>query len=133
MRGDAHYLSEIRERLYTAVLSDVLDELGFRHQAMPPSIRPLDDSLVLAGFARTGSYREVYRVVPDENPYELEMALIEVVQGEARPPATVIVQAAAVTASAPVVATVAAAPLSIACLTRRCSESAETMAVMAFP
>lgn len=77
MRGDAHYLSEIRERLYTAVLSDVLDELGFRHQAMPPSIRPLDDSLVLAGFARTGSYREVYRVVPDENPYELEMALID--------------------------------------------------------
>lgn len=77
MRGDAHYLSEIRERLYTAVLSDVLDELGFRQQAMPPSIRPLDDSLVLAGFARTGSYREVYRVVPDENPYELEMALID--------------------------------------------------------
>ena len=77
MRGDAHYLSEIRERLYTAVLSDVLDELGFRHQAMPPSIRPLDDSLVLAGFARTGSYREVYRVVSDENPYELEMALID--------------------------------------------------------
>ena len=30
-------------------------------------------------------------------------------------------------------ATVAAAPLSIACLTRRCSESAEMKAVMAFP
>ena len=77
MRGDAHYLSGIRQRLYTAVLSDVLDELGYRHQAMPPSIRPLDDTLVMAGFARTGSYREVYRVVPDENPYELEMALID--------------------------------------------------------
>ena len=25
----------------------------------------------MAGFARTGIYREVYRVVPDENPYEL--------------------------------------------------------------
>lgn len=77
MRGNADYLGGIRQRLYTAVLSDVLDELGFRHQAMPPSIRPLDDSLVMAGFARTGSYREVYRVVPDENPYELEMALID--------------------------------------------------------
>ena len=76
-RGDADYLNEIRQTLYTAVLSDVLDELGFRHQAMPPSIRPLDDTLVMAGFARTGSYREVYRVVPDENPYELEMALID--------------------------------------------------------
>ena len=77
IRGNADYLSGIRQRRSTAVLSDVLDELGFRHQAMPPSIRPLDDALVMAGYARTGSYREVYRVVPDENPYELEMALID--------------------------------------------------------
>jgi len=59
------------------VLSDVLDELGYRDQAMPPSIRPLDDTLVMVGFARTGIYREVYRVVPDQNPYELEIALID--------------------------------------------------------
>jgi regulator of RNase E activity RraA len=76
-RGDPRYLNEIRERLYTAVLSDVLDELGYREQAMAPSIRPLDDALVMAGFARTGLYREVYRVVPDQNPYELEIALID--------------------------------------------------------
>ena len=43
IRGNADYLNGIRQRLYTAVLSDVLDELGFRHQAMPPSIRPLDE------------------------------------------------------------------------------------------
>lgn len=76
-RGDPQYLSEIRQRLYTAVLSDVLDELGYRQQAMAPAIRPLDDALVMAGFARTGLYREIYRVTPDENPYELEMALID--------------------------------------------------------
>jgi regulator of RNase E activity RraA len=76
-RGDANYLAAIRKRLYTAVLSDVLDELGYRDQALPPAIRPLDDTLVLAGFARTGVYREVYRVVPDQNPYELEIALID--------------------------------------------------------
>lgn len=76
-RGDPNYLTEIRQRLYTAVLSDVLDELGCRQQAMAPAIRPLDDALVLAGFARTGLYREIHRVVPDENPYELEMALID--------------------------------------------------------
>jgi regulator of RNase E activity RraA len=44
---------------------------------MAPSIRPLDDTLVLAGFARTGLYRDVYRVAPDRNPYELEIALID--------------------------------------------------------
>jgi len=76
-RGDPNYLTEIRQRLYTAVLSDVLDELGCRQQAMAPAIRPLDDALVMAGFARTGLYREIYRIVPDENPYELEMALID--------------------------------------------------------
>jgi regulator of RNase E activity RraA len=76
-RGSANYLPEIRQRLYTAVLSDVLDELGYRDQAMPPSIRPLDDALVMAGFARTGVYREIYRVVPDQNPYELEIALVD--------------------------------------------------------
>jgi len=76
-RGDPNYLTAIRQRLYTAVLSDVLDELGLRQQAMTPAIRPLDDTLVMAGFARTGLYREIYRVTPDENPYELEMALID--------------------------------------------------------
>jgi regulator of RNase E activity RraA len=81
-RGDAGFLAGIRERLYTAVLSDVLDELGFRDQAMPPSIRPLDDALVLAGYARTGAYREVYRVTPGENPYALEIALIDDLQAD---------------------------------------------------
>jgi 4-hydroxy-4-methyl-2-oxoglutarate aldolase len=76
-RNDPRFLPEIRQSLYSAVLSDVLDELGLREQAMAPSIRPLDEELVLAGFARTGLYREVFCVVPDENPYELEMALVD--------------------------------------------------------
>ena len=76
-RGDADYLPEIRRRLYTAVLSDVLDELGYREQALPPSIRPLDDTLVMVGYARTGLYREIHRVVPEQNPYELEIALVD--------------------------------------------------------
>jgi len=67
----------IAKDLYTAVLSDVLDELGYRDQALPPSIRPLDDALVMVGRARTGSYREVYSVVPGDNPYALEIALVD--------------------------------------------------------
>jgi regulator of RNase E activity RraA len=76
-RNDPGFLQEIRQSLYTAVLSDVLDELGFRDQAMPPSIRPLDEELTLAGFARTGLYREVFHAAAGENPYELEIALID--------------------------------------------------------
>lgn len=76
-RADPAFLDKLRSRLYTAVLSDVLDELGYRDQALPPAIRPLDDALVMVGFARTGAYREVYSVVPGQNPYALEIALVD--------------------------------------------------------
>jgi 4-hydroxy-4-methyl-2-oxoglutarate aldolase len=76
-RDDKGFLAELRERLYTAVLSDVLDEAGFRNQAMTARIRPLDDGLAMAGFARTGLFREVFHVARGENPYELEIAIID--------------------------------------------------------
>jgi 4-hydroxy-4-methyl-2-oxoglutarate aldolase len=76
-RDEKGFLAELRERLYTAVLSDVLDEAGFRDQAMTARIRPLDDGLVMAGFARTGLFREVFHVARGENPYELEIAIID--------------------------------------------------------
>lgn len=77
MTDENALLDAVAKTLYTAVLSDVLDELGFRDQALPPSIRPLDDSLTMVGRARTGLYREVYSVEPGANPYELEIALID--------------------------------------------------------
>ncbi len=76
-RDDGALLDAVAKDLYTAVLSDVLDELGYRDQAMPPSIRPLDESITLVGRARTGLYREVHSVVPGENPYALEIALVD--------------------------------------------------------
>lgn len=76
-RGDAGYLTELGKELYAAVLSDVLDEVGLRSQAMPPRIRPLDDGLVMVGFARTGRFEEVEGVTPGENPYELEIRIID--------------------------------------------------------
>jgi len=75
-RGDDGFLKAIRERLYVAVVSDVLDSLGHTNQAMSSRIRPLDDSLVLAGYARTGLYQDIYHIARGENPYELEIALI---------------------------------------------------------
>ena len=63
--------------LYSAVISDTLDSLGHPEHSMAPSIRPLDESLVLFGRARTGLYMEVYHVEPGTNPYELEIKLID--------------------------------------------------------
>jgi 4-hydroxy-4-methyl-2-oxoglutarate aldolase len=74
---DDRVIESAREKLYTAVLSDVLDALGYRHQALPPHVRPLDEDLILVGRARTGLYRDVYHVPSGHNPYELEIALID--------------------------------------------------------
>ena len=74
---DQQVIETARSKLYAAVLSDVLDAQGYRHQVLPPSIRPLDQDLVLAGRARTGLYRDVYHVPPDHNSYALEIALID--------------------------------------------------------
>ena len=63
--------------LSAAVLSDVLDALGLRNQAMQPFLRPLDENLVLAGRARTGLYMPAYDVREGENPYEVEIALVD--------------------------------------------------------
>jgi 4-hydroxy-4-methyl-2-oxoglutarate aldolase len=76
-RADLPPLAEIAAKLYTAVLSDVLDETGYMGQALPPFVRPLDDACVLCGFARTGLYRKVFHVEPSRNPYEIEMDLID--------------------------------------------------------
>ena len=74
---DDQLIETVRRSLYAAVLSDVLDGQGYRHQVLPPSIRPLDDRVILCGRARTGLYRDVYHVQPGHNPYELEIALID--------------------------------------------------------
>ena len=69
---------ELRRLLYTSVLSDVLDGFGLMHQALRPFVRPVDESLVLLGRVRTGRYQAVDAPPePDDNPYELEMDLID--------------------------------------------------------
>ena len=71
-------LARAKEKLYTPVLSDVLDSLGHMSQAMGPTIRPLDETSVLIGRARTGAYMAVCDAGADgENPYELEIKLID--------------------------------------------------------
>lgn len=68
---------DLRSRLYTPVVSDVLDGFGLMRQALKPFVRPLDDSLVLFGRARTGRYQLLDGRPIAANPYELEMDLID--------------------------------------------------------
>ena len=77
MKDETLSLQGLGARLFTAVLSDCLDAAGYRNQALAARIRPLDDSLVLCGRARTGLYGDVYEAREGENPYELEIRLID--------------------------------------------------------
>lgn len=67
----------LKDVLYSAVLSDLLDDLGLREQAMRPFIRPLDEQVPLFGRARTGIYMNVFAVPEGDNPYEVEIALVD--------------------------------------------------------
>jgi regulator of RNase E activity RraA len=71
-------LNEMRSSFFCALLSDVLDGIGYTKQALSARIRPLDEQLVMVGRARTMLYADLYEVPkPGENPYDLEIALID--------------------------------------------------------
>lgn len=48
---DQELFGLMRSRLFTAVVGDILDEMGLLDQFLPPAIRPLHDDMVLAGRA----------------------------------------------------------------------------------
>jgi 4-hydroxy-4-methyl-2-oxoglutarate aldolase len=67
--------SSVQEKLYSAVLADVLDDLGFRDQALEHNIRPVDSSFKLMGRAFTILATDVYEM--PENPYVKELEAVD--------------------------------------------------------
>lgn len=78
-RNDIYRVLE--EKLYTAVVSDVLDSLGYRDQVMRADLNPLLPGTVLAGRARTILAVDYYE--PLEEPYAVEIQLVDsLVEGD---------------------------------------------------
>src|SRR5579871_1939168 len=50
-QNDAELFALARRELFTAVVGDVMDTLGLRHQFLPPRIQPLRDDMVVIGRA----------------------------------------------------------------------------------
>ena len=65
----------MQSELYTGVISDVLDALGYRSQAMTPDIRPVHPDMVVVGRARPVLSVDVYRVRDD--CYDNEIAFVD--------------------------------------------------------
>ena len=64
--------------LYSAVLCDVLDSLGFRHQAVSHQIRPLFPDARVIGRARTMLSKTV--TLMPEKPYAMEMEALDTLE-----------------------------------------------------
>ena len=65
----------IETNLYTAVLSDSLDELGVRSQAMREYLRPIHAGCRFAGWAHTIGCKDLFEIVPD--PYGTEIDAVD--------------------------------------------------------
>jgi len=61
-KSDEERFALIRDKLYTAVVADMLDEVGYEDQTMRPDIRPLRPDLVLVGRTRTFLWRHIYEL-----------------------------------------------------------------------
>lgn len=57
----------MKERLYTPVVGDILDGMGYCHQFLPQDIRPLRDDMKLAGKAMTVLMIDVFG--PQKKPF----------------------------------------------------------------
>src|SRR5438046_5841807 len=74
-RFSADYLNHIEDRLYSSVLSDILDEAGHRHQVMRHDVRPLYTGAKAVGRAATMLAIQVTELPPE--PYKLLMDLLD--------------------------------------------------------
>jgi regulator of RNase E activity RraA len=52
-RNDSQLFQQMRTHLFTAIIGDVLDLLGFHHQFLMPECRPLQSGMVVCGRAMT--------------------------------------------------------------------------------
>jgi 4-hydroxy-4-methyl-2-oxoglutarate aldolase len=78
-QNDSAMFSFVTENLYVAAVCDILDELGYRHQAMHQRLRPLLPDPEKCGFigrARTFRWMETDYIV-EENPYGLEIEAMD--------------------------------------------------------
>jgi regulator of RNase E activity RraA len=73
--ADLEMFRHIETLLYTPVIADSLDELGYRNQAMRERMRPLNPEARLAGWARTMVCVDTYHMEP--NPYTMEIEAVD--------------------------------------------------------
>jgi len=65
----------MRDKLGAAVISDILDSLGAREQAMRADIRPIYQGAIVVGRAYTTLTADIYKII--DNPYKGEIEAVD--------------------------------------------------------
>lgn len=65
----------MRDKLNAAVLSDILDSLGTREQAMRADIRPIYQGAIVVGRAYTALTADIYKII--DAPYKGEIEAVD--------------------------------------------------------
>ncbi|WP_135546693.1 RraA family protein [Paenibacillus cymbidii] len=73
--GDDRLFELMVQKLYSGVICDTMDELGYRNQAMNERLRPLENDKTIVGRAKTILAVDVYYV--HDNPYDLEIEALD--------------------------------------------------------
>lgn len=79
LKDDLAFFELIRQGLYVPAVCDILDELGYRNQAMHHRLRPLLPDMRNCGFigrARTFEWKEI-NYVDESNPYGEELKAMD--------------------------------------------------------
>lgn len=66
-KNETEMFTLMKEKLYTPVVGDILDGMGYYHQFLPQNIRPLRDDMKLAGKAMTVLMIDVFG--PQKKPF----------------------------------------------------------------
>jgi regulator of RNase E activity RraA len=72
---DAARIAWVARSLYTGLLSDACDAAGHRDRTLGPDIRPLDETMIVAGRARTVVWAPMFHV--PARPYDKEIAAVD--------------------------------------------------------
>jgi regulator of RNase E activity RraA len=78
--ADQLLFDSIRRHLFTAVVGDVMDQMGFLHQFLPPSIKPLRDDMIVLGRAMPVLVENLFdhnRHLHKEKPFGLMLEALD--------------------------------------------------------
>lgn len=80
-KSETEMFQLMKEKLYTPVVGDILDGMGYYHQFLPQNIRPLREDMKLAGKAMTVLMIDVF--APQKKPFgDLTEALDQLKENE---------------------------------------------------